>query len=76
MIWGWQHQMQLSLCDENAVPEVFVGGLVGGMVVFLFAGMAIDAVGSAAQTVVVEVRTQLSEWPGILTHSQLPDYKR
>ena len=40
------------------VPEVFVGGLLGGMIVFVFSGMAIQAVGTAAQVVVLEVQEE------------------
>ena len=41
---------------DFAVPEVFVGGLFGGMLVFTFSGMACQAVGVCAQDVVTEVR--------------------
>jgi len=59
-----------------AVPEVFVGGLFGGMLVFAFSGLAVQAVGSCAQDVVTEVRRQFAERPGIMDGSQKPDYNR
>eukprot|EP00916_Digyalum_oweni_P025977 GHVL01042767.1.p1 GENE.GHVL01042767.1~~GHVL01042767.1.p1 ORF type:complete len:820 (-),score=120.10 GHVL01042767.1:1300-3759(-) len=59
---------------DIAVPEVFVGGLLGSMLVFLFAGWAMEAVGRAAQEVVKEVRRQFSENPGIMDFQTKPDY--
>ena len=49
-----------------AKPEVFVGGLLGAMLVFLFSSFAIRAVGKAAYYVINEVRRQFRENPGIL----------
>ena len=60
---------------DLTIPEVFVGGLIGAMNVFLFASYAMTAVGKAAQMVVQEVRRQFREIPGILTFEQKPDYK-
>ncbi|EME31068.1 Pyrophosphate-energized membrane proton pump 3 [Galdieria sulphuraria] len=57
-------------------PEVFVGGMIGAMLVFLFSGLAIRAVGNAAQAVVHEVRRQFREKPGIMTYSEKPDYEK
>lgn len=37
---------------DITTPEVFIGGLIGGMTVFIFAGWAIEAVGNAAQDVI------------------------
>eukprot|EP00929_Paragymnodinium_shiwhaense_P063229 TRINITY_DN315_c8_g1_i1.p1 TRINITY_DN315_c8_g1~~TRINITY_DN315_c8_g1_i1.p1 ORF type:complete len:849 (-),score=164.79 TRINITY_DN315_c8_g1_i1:63-2609(-) len=59
-----------------AVPEVFCGGLLGAMVVFLFSSMAFKAVGKAAHEVVKEVRRQFQERPGIMDYSERPDYHR
>jgi len=61
---------------DFAIPEVFVGGLLGGMLVFAFSGLAIQAVGKCAQDVVTEVRQQFAERPGIMDGSQKPDYAR
>jgi K(+)-stimulated pyrophosphate-energized sodium pump len=56
-------------------PNVLVGVLVGGAVVFLFVGMLIMAVGRAAGRVVTEVRHQFHQ-PGIMEGTRLPDYAR
>jgi K(+)-stimulated pyrophosphate-energized sodium pump len=55
-------------------PEVLVGLLVGGSVAFLFSSLAIRAVGRAASQVVVEVRKQFREHPGIMDYKEKPDY--
>jgi K(+)-stimulated pyrophosphate-energized sodium pump len=55
-------------------PEVFVGAMMGAMLVFLFSSMAIKAVGEAAQTVISEVRRQFKEKPGIMKGTEDPDY--
>jgi K(+)-stimulated pyrophosphate-energized sodium pump len=57
-----------------AKPEVFVGGLLGAMLVFLFSALAIRAVGKAAYYVINEVRRQFKENPGILKGTSKPDY--
>ena len=59
-----------------AKPEVFVGGLLGAMLVFLFSSFAIRAVGKAAYYVINEVRRQFKENPGILQGTSRPDYRR
>lgn len=51
---------------DIAKPEVFVGALLGGMLVFLFSALAIRAVGKAAYYVINDVRAQFKEKPGIL----------
>jgi K(+)-stimulated pyrophosphate-energized sodium pump len=55
-------------------PEVFIGGFIGAMIVFLFSSTAIKAVGKAAQYVILEVRRQFKEIPGIMEETSKPDY--
>ena len=57
-------------------PDVLVGLLAGGTISFLFSSLAIRAVGRAAAQVVVEVRNQFRENPGIMDYSVKPDYAR
>ena len=66
---------QLQVIDL-AIPEVFVGALMGGTLIFIFSGWAMSAVGRAASDVVVEVRRQFAEMPGIMQNTQRPDYNR
>jgi len=61
---------------DIAVPEIFVGGLLGSMLIFLFSAWACSAVGKTAQEVVNEVRRQFIERPGIMDYKEKPDYGR
>ena len=55
-------------------PNILVGVILGAAVVFLFSGLAIDAVTRAAGAIVFEVRRQFREMPGIMDYSQKPEY--
>jgi K(+)-stimulated pyrophosphate-energized sodium pump len=59
-----------------AKVEVFVAALLAAMLVYFFASLAIRAVGRAAQTIIVEVRRQFREHPGIMDYTERPDYAR
>mmetsp|Transcript_8531 Transcript_8531/g.10529 ORF Transcript_8531/g.10529 Transcript_8531/m.10529 type:complete len:426 (+) Transcript_8531:919-2196(+) len=61
---------------DIAVPEIFIGGLLGSMTVFVFSSWAIIAVGIAAEEVIKEVRRQFKEHPGIRTYEEKPNYKQ
>ena len=60
---------------DLTTPEVLVGGLLGCMMVFYFVGLSVDAVSRTAQKVVIEVRRQFRERPGIMDFKERPDYK-
>lgn len=56
-------------------PQVLIGLFIGGMVTFLFSSKTMDAVGRAASKIVVEVRRQFKEIPGLMEGKGEPDYE-
>ena len=77
-------ELRAEAADEGEVlkgfdisqPEVLVGLLIGGMMVFLFVAFSIESVGRAGGLVVEEVRRQFKEKPGIMDRTEKPDYAR
>jgi K(+)-stimulated pyrophosphate-energized sodium pump len=57
-------------------PNTLVGVILGGAVVFMFSGLAVNAVSRAAGAVVYEVRRQFRNFPGIMDGTQRPEYGR
>ena len=75
-----KERLELPLNQELPIDlaqvDVFAGGMLGGMLVFVFASLAIRAVGSAAEDIIQEVRRQFREDPGIMAGTSRPDYGR
>lgn len=71
---GYEHlsltYLFMALQVDIAIPEVFVGGLLGSMLIFVFSAWSCSAVGRTAQEVVNEVRRQFIERPGIMVSTQ------
>ena len=69
---GGELLTSVNLADVN----VFVAALIGAMLAYFFSSLAIRAVGKTAQSIIVEVRRQFREMPGIMDYTQRPDYAR
>ncbi|MFF8383846.1 sodium-translocating pyrophosphatase [Streptomyces kanasensis] len=67
---------ELTLSMDISQPNNLVGLILGAAVVFLFSGLAINAVSRSAGAVVYEVRRQFREHPGIMDYSEKPEYGR
>ena len=66
-------KVQMTGVDLSKI-EVFIGALLGGMLVYLFSSMAVRAVGKTAASIIEEVRRQFREDPGIMAGTSKPDY--
>ncbi len=73
-----KERLEIPLTAELPIDlskvDVFVGGLLGVMLVFLFSSLAIRAVGNAAGAIIEEVRRQFRSDPGIMAGTSRPDY--
>ena len=68
--------MGVELMTEIINPVVIIGVFVGAMLPFVFAALTMEAVGNAAQSIVVEVRRQFKEITGIMEGTAKPDYRK
>ena len=67
---------ELLAAVNLADVSVVVAALIGAMLAYFFSSLAIRAVGKTAQSIIVEVRRQFREMPGIMDYTQRPDYAR
>jgi len=73
---GESKAIQAMFDLQIVTPSTLVGLLIGSSVVFLFSGLAINAVTRAAGAIVFEVRRQFREHPGIMDYTEKPEYGR
>ena len=72
---SYNEAVQLTGIDVSK-PEVVAGMFIGGMLPFLFSALTMDAVGTAANDMIQEVRRQFKEIPGIMEGKAQPDYNK
>jgi K(+)-stimulated pyrophosphate-energized sodium pump len=75
LILGNRHEPLMTSVNLANV-NVFVAALIAAMLVYFFSSLAIRAVGTTAQAIIVEVRRQFREIPGIMDYTGRPDYAR
>jgi K(+)-stimulated pyrophosphate-energized sodium pump len=75
-IAGGKEGVELLTSVNMADVGVFVAAFIGAMLAYFFSSLAIRAVGKTAQSIIVEVRRQFREIPGIMDYSARPDYAR
>jgi len=72
---AYLEEAHLKIVDLAKV-EVFVGAMIGAMLIFVFSSLALRAVGKAAYYIINEVRKQFKEKPGIMAGTEKPDYSK